>query len=78
MKGRRWSTLTFFCGLLVFSSPLALAQEAQRGRLIHAEIETELVPSPAKFDVLLPPNYETMEKPLPIVIWLHGGGGGGR
>ena len=62
--------------LVLLGTPLAFAQETQRGRLIHAEMETELVPSPARFDVLLPPNYETLEKPLPIVIWLHGGGGG--
>ena len=76
MKEKRRRTLAVLCGLLFFGSPPALAQEVQRGRLIHAEMETELVPSPAKFDVLLPPNYETIGRPLPILVWLHGGGGG--
>ena len=68
-------TTLVVAGLLVGGSP-AFAQDAQRSRLVHAEMETKLVPSPARFDVLLPPNYETLEEPLPIVIWLHGGGSG--
>ena len=39
-------------------------------------METELVPGPAKFDVLLPPGYESIPGPLPLVVWLHGGGNG--
>ena len=45
-------------------------------KLVHAEMETDLVPSPAKFDVLLPPNYESIQEPLPVLIWLHGGSNG--
>ena len=54
----------------------ALSQEAPRGRLINAEMNTQLVPSPAKFDVLLPPGYEVIDEPLPLLIWLHGGSSG--
>ena len=76
MRGRYGSVGALFCALLFFGSTLAVSQEAPRGRLIHAEMETELVPSPAKFDVLLPPDYEAILEPLPLVIWLHGGSSG--
>lgn len=39
--------------------------------------ETDLVPSPVKYDILLPPNYKSTDKTYPLLFWLHGGGGGG-
>jgi S-formylglutathione hydrolase len=42
---------------------------------IEAEIETDLVPSPVKFAVLLPDGYQDAKEPYPLLLWLHGGGG---
>ena len=39
------------------------------------EIDTALVPSPARFDVLLPPSYGAGEQAYPLFLWLHGGDG---
>lgn len=39
------------------------------------KIETELVPSPAKYSVLYPSDYETSEKKYPLMLFLHGGNG---
>ena len=67
---------------LVFSALLAVLASAlhsfgdTQSQLMHAEMETDLVPSPAKFDVLLPPNYESIQEPLPVLLWLHGGSNG--
>jgi len=50
--------------------------EAPKGTLLHEELATDLVPGPAKYDVLLPPGYEDLKGPLPLLVWLHGGGSG--
>ena len=39
------------------------------------KIETSLVPSPVKYSVLLPKDYEMTDKTYPLVFALHGGGG---
>ena len=39
------------------------------------KIETELVPSPAKYSVLYPSDYETSDKKYPLMLFLHGGNG---
>lgn len=39
------------------------------------ELETELVPAPAQYDVLLPSDYTSSGKTYPLFLWLHGGGG---
>lgn len=39
------------------------------------KIETELVPSPAKYSVLYPIDYETSDKIYPLLLFLHGGNG---
>ncbi|MHA1112816.1 MAG: alpha/beta hydrolase [Promethearchaeota archaeon] len=39
------------------------------------KIETELVPSPAKYSVLYPIDYETSDKIYPLMLFLHGGNG---
>ena len=43
---------------------------------IHSgTLKTELVPSPARYSVLLPPSYESGDKTYPLLFWLHGGSG---
>ena len=50
---------------------------AQESVLSHPNIATELVPGDARFDVLMPPGYAPeREEPYPLLLWLHGGGGG--
>jgi len=39
------------------------------------KIETELVPSPVKYSVLYPSDYETSDKIYPLMLFLHGGNG---
>jgi S-formylglutathione hydrolase len=56
---------------------LALAGTAHaQSKLETVELTTRLVPSPAKYTVLLPPGYDA-SKPsaYPLVLLLHGGGG---
>lgn len=44
-------------------------------RLETLEIATRLVPSPARYSVLLPPGYDAKKGPYPLLLLLHGGGG---
>lgn len=39
------------------------------------QFESELVPNPAQYDVLLPPDYAESDQTYPLFYWLHGGGG---
>lgn len=39
------------------------------------KFESDLVPSPARYDVLLPPGYAESDRIYPLFYWLHGGGG---
>jgi S-formylglutathione hydrolase len=59
------------CFLLVLCS----ARVAAGAQLLDAKVETKLVPSPVEYAVLLPDGYETAKAPLPLLLFLHGGGG---
>jgi S-formylglutathione hydrolase len=50
------------------------AVAAAQGRLVEGELESDLVPSPVPYAVLLPPGYDNLA-PHPLLLWLHGGGG---
>ena len=52
-----------------------LAQAAAASQLVDGKLETKLVPGPVEFAVLLPDGYETAKEPLPLLLFLHGGGG---
>ena len=56
--------------LFVFSAP-GIAW----GELLDGKLETKLVPSPVEYAVLLPEGYRTAKAPLPLLLFLHGGGG---
>ena len=45
------------------------------GENVSMSLETELVPSPARYSILLPPSYESGDKTYPLLFWLHGGSG---
>lgn len=53
----------------------AVAARAGESRIVDLEMASDLVPSPVKFSVLLPPDYEKATAPLPLLLNLHGGGG---
>ena len=43
--------------------------------VVNFKIESRLVPSPVKYSVLLPKDYDTSKKTYPLALALHGGGG---
>jgi S-formylglutathione hydrolase len=43
-------------------------------QLVESKLETKLLPAPVEFNVLLPDGYETAKDPLPLLLFLHGGG----
>jgi S-formylglutathione hydrolase len=44
-------------------------------QLLDGKLETKLVPAPLEYAVLLPDGYEAAKEPLPLLLFLHGGGG---
>jgi S-formylglutathione hydrolase len=52
-----------------------LAQSVSASQLVDAKIETKLAPSPVEYAVLFPDGYESAKDPLPLLLFLHGGGG---
>src|SRR5205085_6770149 len=52
-----------------------LAQCVSASQLLDAKVETKLVPSPVEYAALLPDGYEAAKEPLPLLLFLHGGGG---
>lgn len=53
---------------LFFLTTTALCSELQEGTL-----NSDLVPSPAKYAVILPEGYAASTKPFPLLLLLHGG-----
>ena len=65
---------------LLFSSTLVLmtivfGRPALASQLVDSKIDSKLVPTPVEFSVLLPDGYESIKEPLPLLLFLHGGGG---
>jgi S-formylglutathione hydrolase len=54
---------------------LLAAACAGESRIVDLEMTSDLVPSPVKFSVLLPPDYDAAAGALPLLLNLHGGGG---
>lgn len=52
-----------------------MVTEAKASRLIESKLDTKLVPGPVEFNVLLPDGYDEAKGPLPLLLFLHGGGG---
>jgi S-formylglutathione hydrolase len=52
-----------------------LAQSVYASQLVDAKVETKLAPSPVEYAALLPDGYEAAKDPLPLLLFLHGGGG---
>ena len=60
--------------LLIFLACTA-SYTARASQLVEAQLDTKLVPSPVQYGVLLPDGYEAAKHPLPLLLFLHGGGG---
>lgn len=53
----------------------AMSIDGKASQLVESQIDSKLVPSPVEFNVLLPDGYDTIKEPLPLLLFLHGGGG---
>jgi S-formylglutathione hydrolase len=68
--------MMFKTGLtLSFLLICCLARGVAASQLVDANVETKLAPSPVQYAVLLPDGYEAAKDPLPLLLFLHGGGG---
>lgn len=61
--------------LLLASLCIFAPGPATASRLVAATFESDLVPSPVEYYALLPPGYDELTGPLPLVLNLHGGRG---
>src|SRR5258705_7857677 len=59
--------------LLVSSGAFGLS--AQASQLVEARLDTKLMSGPVEYNVLLPDGYDSARDPLPLLLFLHGGGG---
>lgn len=59
--------------LLLMTIPLG--RDALASQLVDSKIDTKLLPAPVEFSVLLPDGYESIKEPVPLLFFLHGGGG---
>jgi len=59
----------------VFLVTIALGRGVLASQLVDSKIDTKLLPAPVEFSVLLPDGYESINEPLPLLFFLHGGGG---
>ena len=67
----RWFKLS----LVIAATCCVAAVTADASQLVESKIETKLLPAPVEFNVLLPDGYDTLKEPLPLLFFLHGGGG---
>ena len=70
--------LLFCLSLLLLGPAVATAQaeaDSASSQLLDRKLESDLVPGPVEFYVLLPPGYTTTGERYPLVLNLHGGGG---
>ncbi len=54
---------------------VCFVMRADATQLVDVKLASKLVPSPVEFAVLLPDGYEAAKEPLPLLLFLHGGGG---
>lgn len=61
--------------VMLLAAAGACVQSAKASQLVEARLDTKLVPGPVEFNVLLPDGYDSAKEPLPLLLFLHGGGG---
>jgi S-formylglutathione hydrolase len=64
-----------FLLVMLVGAVFASSRIANASQLVESKIETKLLPSAVEYNVLLPDGYETAKAPLPLLLFLHGGGG---
>jgi S-formylglutathione hydrolase len=69
MSRRLWISV------LLVAAGILFGQSAQASQLLESRLDTKLVAGPVEFGVLLPDGYDAMKEPLPLLFFLHGGGG---
>lgn len=53
----------------------AASHTALASQLVEGKLETRFLPAAVEYNVLLPDGYEAEKGPLPLLLFLHGGGG---
>lgn len=53
----------------------SLAPGVMASQLVEGKLESKLVPAPVEYNALLPDGYDAAKEPLPLLLFLHGGGG---
>ena len=66
-------TILLLCGVVLLA--VLVTSDANASQLIDSKVETKLVQSPVEYNALLPDGYDTIKEPLPLLLFLHGGGG---
>jgi len=62
--------------ILLFVGGLVMtAVQAHPAELVLSEVQSDLVPSPIEYAVLLPDDYNNGQNKFPLMFFLHGGGG---
>ena len=61
--------------ILTIMSVAAPVVAVAQGRIVNATVETDAVPGPVEYAVLLPDGYSETSDPVPLVLLLHGDGG---
>jgi S-formylglutathione hydrolase len=46
-----------------------------KSKFIEVEMRSDFVSQPVEYGVLLPPEYDVLSEPIPLCLFLHGGGG---
>ncbi len=59
----------------VIVSAWVLVPSTWASQMVESKFETNLLPTPVEFNALLPDGYDTAQEPLPLLLFLHGGGG---
>ena len=64
------------CALTTFMLVLVSASSLNaQSRIVYGSVDTDLVPGPVEYAVLLPEGYGEGTEPFPLILNLHGGGG---
>src|SRR5215471_7043913 len=66
-------TVRILCGAILALATLPGAHA--ESRLVTGQFETNLIPAPLKYTVLLPAGYDSLAQPPAMLYFLHGGGG---
>ena len=60
---------------LIAAVIVSAAGGGEASEYIEARLETNLMPGPVEYSVLLPDGYGPRAEPFPLLLLLHGGGG---